>query len=273
MADKAKETVMEDIQRLKTLIVDAIKSGAYLYPIKGILYFLSHRSLQRPLTSQIAPTITLSIGVTTAMFFFTYVPQAAILSFTSGPFAPISAALLVLSESSTIINALSRSFLITESLTDTFDGTLVSRGCTSLVSDGRQIKPLSVGSDPISKLGKLIKKPLGGFGGVSPTKAIIRSIVYLPLNFIPVVGTVVYFVMQGRRIGPALHERYFQLRGWSKRQGEEWVEKNRGAYTSFGVAAYLFDMIPFASLAFAYTNTVGAALWAANLEEGMKKGE
>lgn len=29
-------------------------------------------------------------------------------------------------------------------------------------------------------------------------------------------------------------------------------------------------MVPFASLAFAYTNTVGAALWAADLEKGLE---
>ena len=34
MADKAKETVMEDVLRLKTLVVEAISSGAYLYPLK-----------------------------------------------------------------------------------------------------------------------------------------------------------------------------------------------------------------------------------------------
>lgn len=115
-----------------------------------------------------------------------------------------------------------------------FDGTLVSQGCTTLVSGGRQIRPFVVGgSDPISKLGKLIKKPLGGgfSGELSPVKSIIRSIVYLPLNFIPVVGSVVYFVMQGRKIGPVAHDRYFQLKGWSGKECREYVERNRGAYT------------------------------------------
>ena len=163
------------------------------------------------------------------MFFFTYVPQAAVLAFTSGPLAPISAALLVLSESSTIINAISRSFLVAESLTDTFDGTLLSRNCTSLVSNERQVKASSGSGDPISRLGKMIKKPLSGFA--DPKKAIIRSIIYLPLNFIPVVGTLVYVVMQGKKIGPGLHARYFQLKGWGRRESEEWVEKNKAAYT------------------------------------------
>jgi hypothetical protein len=160
------------------------------------------------------------------MFFFTYVPQMAVLAFTSGPLAPISAALLVLSESSTITNALSRSFLLDEALIDTFDGTLVSRGHDALVADGRQLQPHS-GNDPVARLGKLLKRPLNK---LSP-KALIRSLLYLPLNFIPVVGTIIYVIFQGKRNGPVAHERYFQLKGWTARQKEEWVEKNQAAYT------------------------------------------
>lgn len=37
-------------------------------------------------------------------------------------------------------------------------------------------------------------------------------------------------------------------------------------FTSFGAAAFALEMVPFASLAFAYTNAVGAALWASSLE-------
>ncbi len=33
------------------------------------------------------------------------------------------------------------------------------------------------------------------------------------------------------------------------------------------MTAFLLEMAPFANLAFAFTNTVGAALWAADLEE------
>lgn len=35
----------------------------------------------------------------------------------------------------------------------------------------------------------------------------------------------------------------------------------------FGVAAFLLEMVPFANLLFVFTNTVGAALWAADLEK------
>ncbi len=36
---------------------------------------------------------------------------------------------------------------------------------------------------------------------------------------------------------------------------------------SFGVAAVLFELIPVAGIFFAFTNTVGAALWAADMEQ------
>ena len=161
------------------------------------------------------------------MFFFTYLPQAAIMTFTQGPLAAISAALLVLSESSTIFTMLSKTFLIEDALVDTFDGVLMSKGTTELVSSGRQIK---AGNDPVAKLGKLIKKPFAKF---SPN-AIIRYFLYLPLNFIPVVGTIMFLILQGRRAGPAAHTRYFQLKEWNNAQKEKHVEAHKAAYTRYG---------------------------------------
>ena len=38
---------------------------------------------------------------------------------------------------------------------------------------------------------------------------------------------------------------------------------------SFGVAAVLLEMIPFAGIGFAFTNQVGAAMWAADMEKNM----
>lgn len=188
--------------------------------------------------SRIGPTLSLGLGVTSAMFFFTYVPQLAVLAFTSGPLAPVSAALLVLSESSTLINTLSRTFLLDEALVDTFDGTLISRGNESLVADGRQLKQGTPGSDPIARLGRLVRKP---FMRLAP-KALIRSLLYLPLNMIPVVGTIMYIALTGKRLGPLAHARYFQLKGWSSQQQEEWIEKNRGAYTRLVSSVIAFGL-------------------------------
>lgn len=89
---------------------------------------------------------------------------------------------------------------------------------------------------------------------------------YLPLNFIPFVGTAIFILLQGKRFGPNAHARYFQLRQMSAQQREEFIEARSGAYTSFGVVAQLFELVPFVGMFFAFTNTVGAALWAADME-------
>ena len=200
------------------------------------------------------------------------------MAFTSGPLAAISAALLVLSESSTLMTILSKTFLIEDALVDTFDGVLVSKNTTNLVSGGRQIHS---GSDSIAKLGKLVKKPFAKF----TPKALIRYVMYLPLNFIPVVGTVIFVILQGKNAGPAAHSRYYQLKEWNTSQRKKHIEEYRGAYTrsvlrcvsnsvadlnrdSFGVAVVLLELVPVASIFFAFTNTVGAALWAADMEKG-----
>ncbi|PGH09869.1 hypothetical protein AJ79_05596 [Helicocarpus griseus UAMH5409] len=268
MADRLKAILLREAKELKTLLSEAVQSGTYLYPFQGILYFLTHRPLWSPLLSQLLPTLSLSLAVTATLFFFTYLPQVALLAFTSGPLAPFSAILLILSESSTITTYLSRTLLLRDSLTDVFDGTLLARGDTALVSAGRQLKSGSGYLDPIGRLGGLVRRPLGGLS----VTGLVRSLVYLPLNMVPVVGTVMYVLAQGKRVGPAAHERYFQLKGWDGRKREAWVGLHRSAYTSFGAAAFVLEMIPVASLAFSYTNTVGAALWASNLEKAVAQG-
>lgn len=112
-----------------------------------------------------------------------------------------------------------------------FDGTLVDQGCEALVADGRQVRPAQAyeDEDPIARLGTMLKRPLARFS----TKEILRDLLYLPLNFVPVVGTVLYVAVRGKRMGPVVHERYFQLKGWGRRQREEWVERNRAAYTRY----------------------------------------
>lgn len=266
MSSKVKEVAVEEFEQAKVLARDAARSGAYLYPMKGIAYFFMHRSLWRPLASKLAPTISLGVGVTTFMFALTYLPQAAFLTIFNGPLAILTTSLLVLSESSTIFSVLSKTFLIDDALIDTFDGTLLSRNLTSLVSTERQVKPAS---DPIARLGKIARKPFQRF----TPRAMIRYFLYLPLNMIPVVGTIMFVILQGRKFGPTAHARYFQLKQMKKREREEFVERRRAAYTSFGVPAVLLELIPLVGIFFAFTNTVGAALWAADMEQTNTTGE
>ncbi|KAJ4286729.1 hypothetical protein N0V90_012981 [Kalmusia sp. IMI 367209] len=266
MSEKVKEVAKEEYEQVKVLAAGAVRSGAYLYPLKGIAYFFTHRELWRPLANKLIPTISLGVGVTVFMFAVTYVPQAAVLTIFNGPLAILTTVLLVLSEASTVFNVLSKNFLIDDALIDTFDGTLLSRNQQALVSTERQFKS---GSDYMARLGKITRKP---FEKWSP-KAIIRYFLYLPLNMIPVVGTVLFVILQGKKFGPTAHARYFQLKHMNKTQKEEFIATRKAAYTSFGVPAVLLELIPLAGIFFAFTNTVGAALWAADIEQKSAPGE
>jgi len=257
---KAKEVAVEDFTKAKEFTISAAQSGAYWYPIKGIFYFAMHRELWKPLLKKIVPTMTLSVGVVAFMFIFAYLPQFAVLVFVNGPLAAFTTILLTLSESSTLITLLSRNFLIADALVDTFDGTLVAKNEGAVVAEGRQLKS---GGDSIDKLGKLLKSPFEKF----TPKALIRYVMYLPLNFIPVVGTVIFVFVQGKTRGQSVHTRYFQLKKWTTSEKESFLKEHQGPYTAFGTVATLLELIPVASILFAFTNTVGAALWAADIEK------
>lgn len=45
-----------------------------------------------------------------------------------------------------------------------------------------------------------------------------------------------------------------------------WLANN----TSLGMASFVLEMIPFASIAFSFSNAVGAALWAADIEKAIR---
>jgi hypothetical protein len=162
------------------------------------------------------------------MFAVTYVPQAALLTVFNGPLAIFTTVLLVLSEASTIFSVLSKNFLIDDALVDTFDGTLLCRNLNTLVQNERQVKS---GSDPVAKLGKLVSKPFAKF---TPA-AIVRYFMYLPLNFIPIVGTVLFVILQGRKFGPTAHARYFQLKQMKKQEKDQFVEKRKAAYARLAI--------------------------------------
>ncbi|GJJ14739.1 hypothetical protein Clacol_009006 [Clathrus columnatus] len=138
---------------------EIIVAGTYVYPLKGVYYLLTHPNLYGMVTSRLLPTMALGLIITTVMFFFTYVPQAALLTLLNGPFGVINAVSLVLSESATVTMMLARNFTLKETLVDIFDATLVSEGEDNLVSKGRELKA-GRESKGASALGKnLIKLP------------------------------------------------------------------------------------------------------------------
>ncbi|KAF9110748.1 hypothetical protein BGX27_005923 [Mortierella sp. AM989] len=91
-------------------------------------------------------------------------------------------------------------------------------------------------------------------------------LVTLPLNFIPVAGPIAFCYINGKARSQYVHRRYFDMKEMSVQEREEWIKARKSQYTTFGVIAQGLELIPFIGILFGFTNTIGAALWAADLE-------
>ncbi|KIK63956.1 hypothetical protein GYMLUDRAFT_161497 [Collybiopsis luxurians FD-317 M1] len=239
---------------------DALLSGAWIYPFHGIIYFVSHPSLYRAVQPVLAKCLLISGGITGAMFFFTYLPQVAFLALFSGPLAFAAAAVLVLGESYGLVVMATKMFILEDAQDKIFDAVLLQQGHEALVSSDRRIETRRSG---IKTVGKSLTKPLSLFS----KDGIIRYIISLPLNSVPVVGTTIFLLYNGQKAGPRYHARYFQLKGTNVQDRQAIIAKMKGAYTAFGAVALALNLIPVGGLVFNFTSTVGAALWAGDLEK------
>ncbi|EJU00902.1 hypothetical protein DACRYDRAFT_108257 [Dacryopinax primogenitus] len=251
------------LSRVSEIAQQGVTSKAWLYPVKGILYLIGHPSLLRPLIPTIALSLFVSLILTVSIFGAFYLPLAGLLAVFNGPIGFLSAATVLLSLSGTAVNALARSLFLQQALERVFDQVLLDHSLLILLSHGRELKKSHTGR----RLGAVLTKPLARF---SP-RAILTYILSLPLNLIPLVGTVFFVLYNGVRTGPGWHERYFVLKRLDKREKEEWA--NIVPEDSFGAAAIVLNMIPLMSLFFTFTTDVGAALWACDEEKLAGKAE
>ncbi|KAL8279308.1 hypothetical protein RQP46_008345 [Phenoliferia psychrophenolica] len=222
---KASNLVQQDATAVGSIALEAVQSGAYIYPIRGIYYFLSHPKLFESVKPIIIKSITMSATVLSLMTFFTYLPQVAFLALVSGPLAFIGAAAAVLAESWIIITFLNKTFLVKDASEKVFDAVLAQRGYSDLVEKGRTVHKSGGGL----VLGKSLLQPIRS---KFSTEGLVRYVMTLPLNAIPAVGTVFFLGYNGQHAGPTYHNRYFQLKGFSSAERNTFVQKRRGAYTS-----------------------------------------
>ena len=239
------------------------KVSHHLHGWQNFVEDMAHgQNYRQPLKRVLAPTLGLALSVTGTLFALTYLPQLAIQIFTSGFLAPITTTLLVLSEAQTVTTLLAKPVFLSEALTDTFDAVLISKGQEHLVSQGREVTGQRGNANWVSRLGKSLSKTQErwSFDGI------IKRLLYLPLNFIPVVGTVLFVLARAKDEGPRQLNRYWQLKGGKSK--DEIVKERQGAFTAFGTVGVLLEMIPVVGVLFGLPNTVGAALWAAEMEKG-----
>ncbi|OWZ04492.1 hypothetical protein PHMEG_00023594 [Phytophthora megakarya] len=96
---------------------------------------------------------------------------------------------------------------------------------------------------------------------------LILLILTLPLNLIPIIGSIIYAWLNGTILAWEYHLLYFEFKNFTYAQQKAFVKEHKVQYSSFGMQALLMEMIPGVGSLFMFTNTVGAALFAAHLEE------
>ncbi|KAJ3553093.1 hypothetical protein NM688_g3801 [Phlebia brevispora] len=234
----------------------AFLSLAWLWPIRGLVFAIIHPQVILSVQGALVKSLGSSAILFAVLAFFTYLPQAALLSVVTGFLGPVLAILLLGAESIFLLTFLAKPLLLEPALQHVFDSTLISRGQLQLVKDGKT-KFASV----TDRTGALFR----------PLQALSRNgvatyLLTLPLNIIPVLGTISFVCINGHRAGPGWHARYFQLKGFDSHRRLEFVKTHQAEYTAFGVGALVLSFVPIIGLLFTFTNTVGAALWAADIE-------
>ncbi|BFZ54899.1 hypothetical protein PYCC9005_001936 [Savitreella phatthalungensis] len=242
---------------------DVVTSNAWSYPIRGIYYTLAHKSILDIIKAQLVPRLMLAAAVTVTLFSTVYVPQAMLMTvFTFNPIGFLSAVPLVLSEANLLTDIIA-AFIIEDKSDLIFDTVLLEHGHRDLISRGREISASdSRGKAGLSAMRAKMTSPLQR---ISP-EALFRYLITIPLNLIPVVGSMVFLIINGRRAGPRFLARYFQLKQYTEQAKKQQAEQRTGALTSFGVTTVLLNLIPMGNQVFKFSNIVGAALLASDME-------
>ncbi|CAG8499035.1 28744_t:CDS:2 [Dentiscutata erythropus] len=225
------------------------------YPIKGIFYFLSHWSLVREVLLVILLTVVVSIFIISLTFVVLLGLQAGLftLLFIPPPFSFILAFILCIIESVVFIFIF---YLVAtpQWQDELFDNVLRLKGLGSVLDKPRH-------TDRFVLLFRGI-----GFGIELTFFQVLTLIITIPINAIPVAGTVLYCIINGWQFtwGHQIHY-HMLVREYTVKQSREFAWKDRYDYIAFGSVGMALQLIPVANFIFFWTTIVGAALWTADV--------
>ncbi|KIX06805.1 uncharacterized protein Z518_04781 [Rhinocladiella mackenziei CBS 650.93] len=249
-------------------MIRTLTDAVWLYPLKGIVYFVGHPYFYPLFKARLVPVLLLSAFIYANLFIWAYLPQVAFLAIFHGPGAWLNATFLVLGEGAAIVALLFEAFFVDETLVDIFDAVFIDQGLDDMIDEARLLDQR--GSNSVQMLGKPTKPSV-----YSPfsLRQIIEFVVLLPLNLIPFIGVPIFMILTGYRAGPFHHWRYFQLRGFSKKERKGYIENRQLKYTWFGIVTLTLQLVPVLSMFFLLTSAVGSALWAAKMEKARRARE
>jgi hypothetical protein len=240
---------------------------AFFYPLKGIYYFATHRSLHPLLRSRLLPLTVLSTAILAILFLAAYIPLVAFLAlFHFKGSAWVNATFFLLGAGNLLIALLFEAMFVDHTQVDIFDAVMVGEGYEDLVKSRRVVAEDYDESDPVKRLGARDK---GAVFAPFSFRQLFELMIFLPLNFIPFVGVPLFLLLTGYRAGPLLNWRYFALKGFSKQDRKSFIQrkKRKFEYMWFGTVYMTLQLVPVLSMLFLLTSAAGSALWSVRIEE------
>ncbi|CAI4050995.1 Rrt8p SKDI_15G1120 [Saccharomyces kudriavzevii IFO 1802] len=93
------------------------------------------------------------------------------------------------------------------------------------------------------------------------------------LSLIPIIGPILANQIMAPRRTFTYLQRYFLLKGFTKKQAKDFQYEHYASFICFGMSAGLLELVPFFTIVTISSNTVGAAKWCSSLLRGERKEE
>ena len=256
-----------------------------LYPIRGLLYFVYHPTLFKSCVDLVFRLLLISLAALAVLWITTYQLQFLTLSqlFGNGFLGRCAVLVVLLAEALIPVYALSERF-IRAVRNRLFDTVLKQQGIThlsALTTKEKTTLRISNAEDQRweQKQGRkwgfiwtICKYLAATFLQPSATESSFRQYVRmactLPVTSLMPIGPILYAYLNGFGSAATLMDHYLLQKSVSKPADREAVyQANRTQFRMFGAVVFALNLLPVANWLFLFTNTVGAALWAADMEK------
>lgn len=250
----------------------SIPPGAY--PLRGFAYLCSHPNLNARVGGFLAGSSALCIAGVVTLALLTFRTQLRFVghSFIGvGTLGKLVTCFLILAEASLVV------FLVFKQTMQ-----VLQRRLFMDVLHGQgvfAVRPLS--ETERSGLHEYMQTPaakhaseqeqgssLSGITKRAAQTVAMTAMTSAPASIVPMLPVLVS-LWSGDKATVPFMSHYLHMRGVKSYAEQQAVaDTHKLAYTQFGVMAAFLTSVPIASWAFVFSNTVGAALWAADLEKG-----
>jgi len=229
--------------------------NGYTYPIRGILFLLRKKQLRKNSYLPIFFSLIIDVIVLVLLFKFAYTPQfdlinGHILTFFWTWLNKVITFIIVIIEVYIVAMIVINIFL-GYFFEKTFDEVLALKGCQHLLDqeDSSCFKSMLRSI----RLFQLIK--------------IFCAIVTLPLNFVPTIGSIAYYLLNGIMQSWDQQDRYFELKKIDA-TSDQWnfIKSHFKNMVTYGIVSFFLESLPIIGVVFNITNAVGIALFDCKLE-------